>query len=295
MSRRARHTWYAALAVATISLAAASVAWACSSPSYGTPLIPAPPPTAPAVNPAAAPTGAAAAAPAPTTSSSTAPASSGAGAAAPTTSSAHTPIASGSTSGATKTGSSRRTTGTSVSLARPHPSVSQPRVSQPSASVAPAPSSAPAVPSSAPYGSGAIAVRVAGGTAGTTNVGGQSVFTSSIAPPRSHAAHHAVRASLARHMTAYRAPVAATRPAGTSRHGVASVAHPWTVAAPRHESSLIAAASSTGSHGGSSLSSQVLIGMLILGLGLTGLVGGALAVTVTRRRRFATSRVDRER
>jgi len=50
-------------------------------------------------------------------------------------------------------------------------------------------------------------------------------------------------------------------------------------------SAAAAAASSSGQGGG--LGSQVLIGMVILGLGLVGVFGGVL-VTVTRRRRAAS-------
>ncbi|MDQ6804296.1 MAG: hypothetical protein M3065_04885 [Actinomycetota bacterium] len=53
-----------------------------------------------------------------------------------------------------------------------------------------------------------------------------------------------------------------------------------------------AAAYSAGQAGGG-VSSQVLAGMVILGLGLTGLFGGALAVSVTRRRKAATTRGDK--
>jgi energy-converting hydrogenase Eha subunit G len=43
------------------------------------------------------------------------------------------------------------------------------------------------------------------------------------------------------------------------------------------------------------MSSQLVIGLVILGIGLTGLFGGAVAVSVSRRRKVATTRVDKQR
>jgi hypothetical protein len=55
-------------------------------------------------------------------------------------------------------------------------------------------------------------------------------------------------------------------------------------AAPAKSSPVSAAAAYSAGHGGG-LSSQLLIGLGILGVGLAGLFGGAIAVSASRRRK----------
>jgi hypothetical protein len=132
------------------------------------------------------------------------------------------------------------------------------------------------------YGSGALVARENGQTAGVTHQGGQTVFTSSVAP-RKHAAHraHAITRSAQAH--------AAVPSQRTATGDV------WSgFAAPAKSSPVAAAAAYSAGHG-SGLSSQLVIGLVILGVGLTGLFGGAVAVSVSRRRTAANTRVDGQR
>jgi hypothetical protein len=68
----------------------------------------------------------------------------------------------------------------------------------------------------------------------------------------------------------------------------------WSGFAAAKQSPVAAAASYAGGQAGG-LSSQVLAGVLVLGLGLTGLAGGAFAVTTSRRRRTAAARANKPR
>jgi hypothetical protein len=126
------------------------------------------------------------------------------------------------------------------------------------------------------YGSGALVTRENGGTAGVTNQGGHSVFTSSVAPAKSHAAHRAHAGS--------RSAARAVAPSPRTANGDV-----WSGFAPASKSPVTAAAATSAAQGGG-LSTQVLAGMVILGLGLTGLCGGAFAFTASRRRKTATAR-----
>jgi hypothetical protein len=124
--------------------------------------------------------------------------------------------------------------------------------------------------------------RQNGQTAGVTNQGGQAVFTSSVAP-RKHAAHraHAITRSAQAH---------AAVPSQRSATGDV-----WSgFTAPAKSSPVSAAAAYSAGHG-SGISSQLVIGLVILGIGLTGLFGGAVAVSVARRRKVASTRVDKQR
>jgi hypothetical protein len=130
------------------------------------------------------------------------------------------------------------------------------------------------------YGSGALNTRLAGGTAGVSSQGGQSVFTSSVAPSPGRVTHRA-------HAHSRSAPVHATAPSPRTATGDV-----WSGFAAGAKSPVAAAASYPGAQGGG-LSSQVLAGILVLGLGVTGLCGGALAVTTSRRRRASAARTTR--
>ena len=258
MTKPIRGLWLSLLALGTLGLATASVAWACSAPDYGTPSTPPAPPAASSaatVAPGSSPTsGIGTPSPSPTNS-------------APSTVSGATgvaPTASGTTSGAVANPvhTSSRTTAPSPSPAGG------------SGVVAPTNRGSGATV----YGAGALATRESGGTAGVSRQGGQSVFTSSVAPPAKAPVahrHHAVhRAHVVHHATA---PVTAPQVAPT---------HAWSGAGASSRSPLSAAEASSAAQGGG-ISSQVLAGMVILGLGLVGLFGGALTVTVSRRRRAA--------
>jgi hypothetical protein len=125
------------------------------------------------------------------------------------------------------------------------------------------------------YGSGALVTRENGGTAGVSSKAGHSVFTSSVAPTKARTTH---RAHVATH---------AVTPSPRTATGDV-----WSGFAATSRSPLSAAASYSGSQGGG-LSSQVLAGMLVLGLGLTGVCGGAFAVTTSRRRKVAAARAGK--
>lgn len=149
--------------------------------------------------------------------------------------------------------------------------------------VAPSGASHPVVSSPAPattapsavYGSGALAVREAGGTAGVTNTGGQHVFTSSLAPNRAHQKAHAT--------------THATAPSPSTATGDV-----WSGFAAPAKSSPLSAAAAYSAGGSNGSNSQLLIGVLILGLGLVGMCTGAVAVSL-RRRKATTGGVNEDR
>ena len=320
MSRQVRSLWMSFLVVASIGLVAASVAWACSSPDYGTPgappAPPAPTPPATAVTTAPAATGVAATAPA-ATAAPAAP-SPTAVAAVPTASSSAPPTvsastsgktsarrpASGSTSGQTPSRTTSPTTGSGqrsssergTSGAGAHPRSRAVHGVAPSHTPPPG-SPAPSSPAS-PYGAGALSTRDNGGTAGVTNANGQSVFTSSVAPPApARKSHHAGRAHAAQrtratHHARAAHPARAAAPAPTPSARVAT-GDVWSgFAGPAKSPVSAASAYSAGQGGGGS---QVFAGIAILGLGLAGLFGGAFAMAVTRRRKLAAADTDRRR
>ena len=234
MRTRARSFWVAALAVTATALAGASIAWACTTPDYGTPQTPpAPPPPA-----------------------SGAPSGQGAIA---------TPPASGTTSGSAS-GSTSGANASAPSSSTSH-SVSTAPVNAP-ASVGSRQAAPQATSVAAGSGAGAFAARLRGATAGVAHQGGHGVFASSVAPKakaRAHASHPAHAASRA----------AAPSP----RSATSDV---WSGFGAPSRSPVYAAASAVG-QGGGGVSSQVLAGIVILGLGLAGVVGGGLAVAARRR------------
>ncbi|HWF25060.1 MAG TPA: hypothetical protein VG275_06420 [Solirubrobacteraceae bacterium] len=241
------------LVIAALGLAAASAAWACSGPDYGTPATP-PTPPVPASPTSPAPTANAtplppAPAPAPT--------------AAPATVNA-------TTSGAGVVRASAHVTAP-VGTGQRSSSVAVPPVGA-AAPTRPATSTVGAAGSSA-YGAGALATRESGGTAGVTHLGGHSVFTSSISDRRARAAHRA-RAT-GRSAAHVKAP-----------SQLSAVGDVWSGFAPSSRSPVSAAASASAGHGGG-LSPQVLAGALVLSVGLIGACGGAFALMTSRRRKSA--------
>jgi hypothetical protein len=126
-----------------------------------------------------------------------------------------------------------------------------------------------------------VAARTNGATAGVTRAGDQAVFSSSTAPRATQTtkakAKGSTRSSAKSTAPADAGPAASTRSAtGDLWSGVASAG-----AKP----SLASAAAVADKSGG--LSGPVLVGMAILGLGLVGLTGGALATAGRRRRASA--------
>ncbi len=278
MGTRARSFWLATLVVAASALAVASVAWACTGGDFGLPSTPAPPPTP---HPTPSPASPAPVTPAPVSPGSGAGSGSPAGspAGAGSTSGAGSPAAAGSTSGAGSSASSNTVSGARLLSAGQGAGGAARRSGSGSGSGAAGGSGATGGSGSAgasSFGSSALAVRVRGATAGVTYQGGHAVFASSTAPrtrARAHAARH---------------PAHATAP--SPRSATSDVWSGFGASAARSPVSAAAAASSSAQGGG--LSSQVLIGMVILGLGLVGVLGGVL-VTVARRRTAAASKSTR--
>ncbi len=135
------------------------------------------------------------------------------------------------------------------------------------------PGASGAVGQSPSFGSSGLAARQRGATAGVSSQGGRAVFASSVAPPRARVAHHAV----ARHAVVAAAP--------SPRSATGDV---WGgFGAPARSSVSVASASASGQASG--VGSQTLAGMVILGLGLVGLLGGALVAGSRRRRASARS------
>ncbi|HWF23856.1 MAG TPA: hypothetical protein VG275_00305 [Solirubrobacteraceae bacterium] len=239
------------LVIAAVGLGAASVAWACSDPAYGTP-----------------------------TDTPFAPATQGTAATvAPTATPAPAAAVTGKVTGSSTVRSSAHATAPAPSKQRASAGVAPSAVHSPSSSSAV--NSSAATSGASAYGSGALVARRSGATAGVTSQGGQSVFRSSVAAPRAKA-RPAHRSHARTHAAVHAAAPSQLSASGDVWSGFASPAKSFPVAG--------AAAGSAG-HGGG-LSSQMLVGIVILGVGLTGLFGGSLAVASRRRRSAGSRRVD---
>lgn len=268
MNKRARLTTMAVLAVLSMAIIGGSLAWACTAPDYGTPSTPPapPPPTSGTVAPApgASTAPGAAASPAPSSSTSGASATTGAGATGVVAVPTPTPSASGSTSGAVPSTSSRRPARTTA----PSPAPSAPRV--PAGAWGSASTGASSSGSHV-FGVSALHARISGATAGVTrSAHGQVVFTSSTAP----------RARATAKRPAHSAPAASPvrSASGDLWSGVTSTAKSYQPTA---------ASSAGGQDSGSA--PGMIAGFVVLGLGLTGLVGGFLVAEQRRRRASGAS------
>ena len=244
-----------ALAVAVV---AASFAWACTGPGYGTPSSPAAPseparpadaaPVDPAPPAAATPAPAPAAAPVPVAPAQAAP--------------APAPAPAAESTGPATSNSPAVSRQPSDSAPAPAPGRST------SGSAAPQPSTGP----SSSVAAEQFDARLSGATEGVVaGRGEQPVFAGSVAESPAPANAEAAPAN------AEGAGATDAAPSPASATG-----NLWSGFAPEKSSSLSAAGPAAMPQD-SGASSQVL-GMAILGLGLTGLLGGALVAAVRRQR-----------
>jgi hypothetical protein len=264
MIRRTRHPLVLALTMSAIGLGFASIAWACTPNRYGKPSAPpqaatsSPVAADPAPAQQAAPDPASASAPAPSAASTSTASASGTSTGAASSSSVSRP--STAVSGTTRGASLDRKTSGGGTGGGPRQAARQPIA-------AGSRSGGTQGTGARVYGSGASAVRNAGRIAGVAHASGRPVPRTSAAPARR------------------KAPSPRTAHAGE-----------WSRSASAAKPAPFAAASSQSAAGrGGGLTPHVLAGLLILGIGLTGVFGGALAITVTRRRASAKLRHDDER
>lgn len=130
-----------------------------------------------------------------------------------------------------------------------------------------APTKRPVVPTT---GQAQLVARERGATAGTVQVAGQTVFRSSTAPK--HAKAHAP----AKHHAQAKTPAPAPQPV---------TGDAWA----RQPATSLAAADALGGGGASGPRAEIVLGLLILGVGLAGLTG-TFAVATARRRRAVLAR-----
>ena len=246
MGGRSRILLIGTLSVLSTVLAGVSIAWACTNGAFGTPATP------PAAGPTQTPIGGTVAptVPAPPPSPSAAAAGSSAAAAAP----APAPVVS-STSGAVHSNASATA-----------PASRRTATSSPTRAATPT------------TGQSQLVAREHGLTAGVTRQGSQTVFTSSTAAGVQTAvtARPRARATARAHapVTHAKAPSPASA-VGDLESGFANSS----------TATSLASASAAGSGSGSGLSSSVIAGLAILGLGLVALTGGAVVATRPRRAR----------
>ena len=250
--RRMRLFSMAVLSALSVTVIGAGLAWACTPDGFGTPQAPSapseppPPPPPPAPSAVAPPPPATAASPAAPAAS--APAGTSAGAASPSISAA--PASSGADAVVRRNVGARRSATTAGSGATSRSGGS---------AGAGAPSNDVGQRAGGPIessGQAAIDARVSGATAGVSRQGGRSVFSSSSAAKGS------------------------ARPAAPTGSASGDL---WTSVQSARTPSVAAAAGPVDGRSGE-LGTGVLAGVLILGLGVTGLTG-AFLVTAGRRRR----------